>query len=249
MKRIISTVIVVSIILLLVYLCKNKLKEGFETSEQGQAEGESEYGGWGFHPILDHQRKQLERKKHHKKGNGKCVEDIIVESKGSCFKCNILNHPDINKYVLKTSIPPPKDISNYTKKSMLHPEVDMSKYMLKSKCRAQNINLTEYIKKVDVPACPEASRPRILGVPRATCQSRVAKAYEDGLQQGRRQSRQYIEEKREGRRQGKSIIDDVFGLFKSSKKARPINAMSQIGEGNFASVKNEKRNFCLTGNC
>ena len=253
MKRIICIVIVLSIVMLLVYVCKNKFMENFESSDQAQSEGASEYGGWGFHPILDHQRKKLERKKHHKKGNGKCVEDIIIETEGRCHKimgeCPITSHPDIDKYVLKSSIPPPKDLSNYTKKSMLHPQVDMSNYMLKSKCQAQNIDLTEYIKKVDVPACPEGSRPRILGVPRATCNSRVAAAYEDGLKKGRMQARERIREERHVKREVKSMLGDFFGLFKSSEKARPTDAASQIGEGNFASVRNEKRDFCLTGNC
>ena len=47
--------------------------QAFQSASNGDAllhpfksEGASEYGGWGFHPILDHQRKQLERKKQHK---------------------------------------------------------------------------------------------------------------------------------------------------------------------------------------
>lgn len=88
-------------------------------------------------------------------------------------ECPIEKHPDINKYVLKSSIPPPPDMSEYIKKTeipsqqemekyMLRseckplPQQDMSKYMLKSECNAyhKDWNQNDYVLKSEVEACP-----------------------------------------------------------------------------------------------
>ena len=63
-------------------------------------------------------------------------------SNKECRNCDILLNKDIDKYVLKSSIPPRPDMREYAKKSMLCPCRDMSKYILKR----------------NIPKCPECRR-------------------------------------------------------------------------------------------
>jgi len=73
-----------------------------------------------------------------------------------CGTCDILSHPDINKYVLKSSVPPCPDVSKYATKNMLKTCPDMSKYILKSKIPVcEKIDKSKYILKSEVPACPK----------------------------------------------------------------------------------------------
>lgn len=53
-------------------------------------------------------------------------------------KCPIEWHPDIDRYILKTSIPPKPDMDGYIKKTDIPPYPDMN----------------DYIKKTDIPKCP-----------------------------------------------------------------------------------------------
>ena len=78
--------------------------------------------------------------------------------------------PDMNKYVLKSSIPPcpaVPDLSNYILKSECPPVPDLSNYVLKSSIPKQNPILLDCSKcnkpKGDCPPCP---RPRC---PEVTC--------------------------------------------------------------------------------
>ena len=63
-------------------------------------------------------------------------------SNKECRNCDILLNKDIDKYVMKSSIPPRPDMREYAKKSMLCPCRDMSKYILKR----------------NIPKCPECRR-------------------------------------------------------------------------------------------
>jgi hypothetical protein len=83
------------------------------------------------------------------------TETCIPSQYEQCRDCDITTNKNINKYVLKNSIPPDKDMSLYAKKANLCPCTDMSKYMLKSAIPAcDNQNLSNYIKKSEIPACP-----------------------------------------------------------------------------------------------
>ena len=75
---------------------------------------------------------------------------------GDCAGCDITQHPDIDQYVLKSSVPPCPDLRNYALKSDMSPDVDMSKYMLKSEIKAcpPKPNLSDYVHKNSIPACP-----------------------------------------------------------------------------------------------
>ena len=132
------------------------LKEGFEeSSEEAQESGASEYYKWGYHPIPEHKRK-----KHHRREHKEYDEEIVIDKRGHCKKilreCPIWDHPDIDKYVLKSSIPPCPDVSDYARKSELCPCKDMSKYILKSEiepCPGVP-DMSEYVRKSEIPPCP-----------------------------------------------------------------------------------------------
>ena len=77
----------------------------------------------------------------------------------NCYTCDITKNKDIDKYVLKSSVPPCPDMSLYARKSNLCPCTDMSKYILKSKVPpCKKVNLDEYVKKSDIPGCPTCPR-------------------------------------------------------------------------------------------
>lgn len=64
---------------------------------------------------------------------------IINKKEADCNKCDINKHPDLDKYVLKTSVPPCPDVS---------------KFALKTDIAAPVIpNMDDYIKKTDIPVC------------------------------------------------------------------------------------------------
>lgn len=114
--------------------------ESFESpavsSEVSQGEGASEYYGWGYQPIESRRRhpKQIQKRcpKCEKIYIDEHVCNIVVNHKDSCKTCDITQHPDIDKYVLKSSVPPCPDMSRFATKSMLQPMPDMSKYILKT---------------------------------------------------------------------------------------------------------------------
>ncbi len=84
----------------------------------------------------------------------KCVRDNIFKSKSAiCPKCDILDHPDIDKYVLKSSVPPCPNMSEYIRKSEIPqcPKIDMNEYVKKSTIPPPKVCPT--IEKC--PVCPE----------------------------------------------------------------------------------------------
>ncbi len=135
---------------------KNTNIDGYKNSSSFDVTGgaSSKYG-WGIND--DYERNHLEnnvKEEQHvkkciqKKDDPMCTKDYIPEkNKESCNKCDILQHPDIDKYVLKSSVPacPNIDLNNYIKKSEIPgcpPKVDLS----------------EYIKKSEVPAIPNIEK-------------------------------------------------------------------------------------------
>lgn len=74
----------------------------------------------------------------------------------NCYTCDITSNRDIDKYVLKSSIPPCPDVSKYATKNMIQSCPDISKYILKSEIPAcPKIDKSKYILKSEVPACPK----------------------------------------------------------------------------------------------
>lgn len=125
------------------------LQENFKTStESSVEEGASGIYKWGYQPIPD-EVKDSPSPPYCPPGPplppGPCpqcgynITEIIINetSRDGCSNCDITKHPDINKYVLKSSIPPCPDMSRYVLKSEM--------------CPCTNMN--EYIKKSEIPPC------------------------------------------------------------------------------------------------
>lgn len=121
--------------------------ENFKIATEGQVEaGSSGAYRWGYTPITPKETTETETTsweydwswKKKKKPKHKCPKcgdvffvDVDVELSG-CHGCDITKHPDIDKYVLKSSVPPCPDMSQYVKKDEMCPCVDMSQYVRKS---------------------------------------------------------------------------------------------------------------------
>lgn len=78
---------------------------------------------------------------------------IFNDFRGSCENCDIVKHPEINRYVLKSSIPPGPDMTKYILKSQIPPRPNLSKYILKSQVPACP-DMGKYILKSKIPPCP-----------------------------------------------------------------------------------------------
>jgi len=85
--------------------------------------------------------------------------------------------PDLSKYVLKTSIPPPPtcpEMTNYMLKSECPPVPDLSQYVLKSSIPKQQpiiIDTSEDVKSKcgDCPPCPRPRCPEVKCPPPTVC--------------------------------------------------------------------------------
>jgi hypothetical protein len=72
-----------------------------------------------------------------------------------CQTCDITQNKDINKYVLKSSVPPCPDMSEYVKKNMINTVPNLSDYILKSEVQpCEKVDMSKYILKTEIPACP-----------------------------------------------------------------------------------------------
>lgn len=85
---------------------------------------------------------------------------LQVNEREICKKCDITINKDIDKYVLKSSIPACPDMSEYATKSMINgKEINVNDYIHKSEIKpCPNIDMNEYIKKSEIKACPECQK-------------------------------------------------------------------------------------------
>ena len=149
---------------------KNKiLTENFSTqvsSTSAQKKGASHLYKWGIPESTPDEPKKCETNPDDippftpKPVEDKCApgEEISCNTSKNqkCGDCDILSHPDINKYVLKSSVPPCPDSSKFATKNMLQTCPDMSKYILKSKVpKCEKIDKSKYILKSEIPPCPK----------------------------------------------------------------------------------------------
>ena len=153
--------------------------EKFSTSSTGDVKtGASTFYDWGLRGstnpnVNDYQEeeepspcppkpsppKPQPRCRNCNKGNTYVENDYYIYPKhrpSPCDKCDINRHPDINKYVLKSSVPPCPDMSKYALKSMVKNCPDMRNYIKKSEVPPcpPKIDLSNYIRKSEVPSCP-----------------------------------------------------------------------------------------------
>jgi hypothetical protein len=94
--------------------------------------GSSELYGWGYKPIK-------KNKKCSKCKNIYIETDICVSCHKDCRYADITKNVNIDKYVLKSSIPPCPNMSEYAKKSQIP---------------AWPFNKNEWIRKSEIPPCP-----------------------------------------------------------------------------------------------
>lgn len=155
--------------------------EGFnsrEISSQNEIEnGASNFYGWAG--MVDEEEEKPKHKHKHKHCDKKNDKDCIKQTQNytendiyvyptariyeepskckSCEKCDINKHPDINMYVLKSSVPACPDMSNYALKSMVKSCPDMKDYIKKSKIPPTKKcpNMNDYVLKSSIPATPQ----------------------------------------------------------------------------------------------
>ena len=89
-------------------------------------------------------------------GDATYLETDISESSGDCSKCNATRCKNIDKYVLKSSVPPCPDLSNYILKSEIPPFPNMNDYISKNEIPSCPTcpNMCDYIPKSKIPVCP-----------------------------------------------------------------------------------------------
>jgi len=74
----------------------------------------------------------------------------------NCFNSDITKNKDINKYVLKSSVPACPDTSKYATKNMVQSCPDLNNYIMKSHIPScPKVDLSQYILKNEIASCPK----------------------------------------------------------------------------------------------
>lgn len=89
-------------------------------------------------------------------GDANYLETDVAESSGDCSKCNASRCKNIDKYVLKSSVPPCPDLNDYILKSEIPPFPNMNNYISKNDIPVCPTcpNISDYIPKNQIPVCP-----------------------------------------------------------------------------------------------
>jgi len=149
----------------------NPTKENFGifnpsvSSDMSISEGAQRYYNWGA-PKTTYQNNIIESENNNTSStNTQCLnlptqQNNCVNNNNNntniCRTCDITLNNDIDKYVLKSSVPACPDMSEYITKNMLPPVQDLSDYILKSEIEpCPKVDLSEYILKSSVPPCPD----------------------------------------------------------------------------------------------
>lgn len=75
--------------------------------------------------------------------------------KDICYNCDITLNKNIDKYVLKSSVPACPDMSDYVTKNMIPANTNFNDYILKSEVKpCEKVDISQYILKSEIPACP-----------------------------------------------------------------------------------------------
>ena len=161
-------------ILKLNYLTENFTPDMSSTNDQ--SEGASELYKWGLpdNPVYHPENKQKPQKCEHKCNNEcakecpmicptpqplppipQCKEEPKKSSNESCSSYDITKNKDIDKYVLKSSVPPCPDMSEFITKNMMNANPDLSDYILKNEVKpCEKVDYSQYILKSQIPPCP-----------------------------------------------------------------------------------------------
>ena len=154
-------------------LQKEIVRENFKTSSKDDVKkGASTFYDWGLKNSGDIPEEcDIEppiKSKSKSCSGGKCLGDkntyvqndyyIYPDAKKqeqpTCSNCEAYNCKNIDRYVLKSSVPPCPDMSEFALKSMVKPCPDLKNYILKSEIPSCP-NLKNYVLKSEIPACPE----------------------------------------------------------------------------------------------
>jgi hypothetical protein len=154
-------------------LQKETIRENFKTSSENDVkQGASTFYDWGLRDSNDVPEEcDIEPPPKSKScSGGKCLGDkntyvqndyyILPEDKKqeqpTCGNCEADKCKNIDRYVLKSSVPPCPDMSEYALKSMVKPCPDLKDYMLKSEIPPcpERPDLSKYVLKSQIPACP-----------------------------------------------------------------------------------------------
>lgn len=146
----------------------NDAVEHFQSmsSTNDQSKGASQYYKWGVPDNTD--KYDFSDKKNVKKNTTPspkiipsstkttCIEDKnTINNNEICKTCDITKSNDINKYVLKSSVPACPDLSNFVHKNQMNICPDLKNYVLKSEIKAcEKVDISKYILKAEIPACP-----------------------------------------------------------------------------------------------
>jgi hypothetical protein len=120
------------------------------SSASDVSSGASSLYGWGYQPKQDSSddnggeveyvgRRQKRRCPHCENIYIDKIDLMMPATRNVCRNCDITKNKDIDKYVLKSSVPPCPDMSQYALKNQMPPA---------------GFNPDEWIRKSDIPPCP-----------------------------------------------------------------------------------------------
>lgn len=166
---IIVLLLLLAFVIMHVYFYDNIEKFGPRRTELVQVKsGTSTLYNWGLDNDKEDNVVVKERRKKRRCGRKKdkvcnvfCPEkkEEKCDNNKICRNCDITLNRNIDKYVLKSSVPPCPDMSKFAKKNMMCPSIDTSKYILRSEIPpCPKIDLSKYILKSSVPACPDCPK-------------------------------------------------------------------------------------------
>jgi len=148
--KLIYSILFFTILVIILYVCRNKVIENYdgvdnpESSSPGDigAGASTEYGR-PYEVVTVSEPKTRERKCPSCENSYADKKDICVLCEGGnkdCRFADITKNVDIDKYVLKSSVPPCPDLTEYAKKNQVPP---------------YPFNKDDWIRKSEIPACPE----------------------------------------------------------------------------------------------
>jgi hypothetical protein len=153
-----------------ILLMNNSIEHFTSTSSDNSIlEGASRYFNWGLPDNTKYNFDDDNKNKCDHNCDNKCPEvcpkkcfkqNVTINNyqqhkNNTCSMCDITMNKDIDKYVLKSSVPACPDMGEFVTKNMMNANPDLSDYILKSEIKScEKVNLTNYILKSQIPACP-----------------------------------------------------------------------------------------------
>ena len=163
--------------------------EGFDEAPPGDVDqGSSEIYKWGY-PNNKPPTTSSQHHPHHPHRphpSPYCPPEHLEPTEYQiCKNCDITLNRNINRYVLKSSVPPCPDTSQYATKNMVKSCPDMNKYILKSKVPKDNCpDIRNYVLKSQIPACPDCPlAPKCPICPKCVKYPKCKKIYEYNIKE------------------------------------------------------------------